>query len=215
MFVERLVVGPYQTNCYIFGDEETSSAWIIDPGSDESVIIRRLEKRNVTPVAILLTHTHWDHITALGGLKKHWPELEILVSKEDSLYLGPQGYNNLKQVCFDKSFWDRYEAQLGNLPRPTAYLHDGQLLQDSHLSVLATPGHTPGGLCFYHEEGQFLFTGDTLFAGSIGRTDLQGGSYPLIRESCKRLLTLPEEVQILPGHGPASTIAREQHNPYL
>ncbi|HCU30840.1 MAG TPA: MBL fold metallo-hydrolase [Sphaerochaeta sp.] len=215
MFVERLVVGPYQTNCYIMGDEETSSAWIIDPGNDENTIIRHIQRRNVTPVAILLTHTHWDHITALGGLKKHWPELEILVSEEDSPYLGPQGYNNLKQVCFDKSFWDRYEAQLGNLPRPTAYLHDGQLLQDSHLSVLATPGHTPGGLCFYHEDGQFLFTGDTLFAGSIGRTDLQGGSYPLIRESCKRLLTLPEEVQILPGHGPASTIAREQHNPYL
>ncbi|NLE15711.1 MAG: MBL fold metallo-hydrolase, partial [Spirochaetales bacterium] len=165
MFVERLVVGPYQTNCYIMGDEETSSAWIIDPGSDENTIIRHIEKRSVTPVAILLTHTHWDHITALGGLKKHWPELEILVSEEDSLYLGPQGYNNLKQVCFDKSFWDRYEAQLSNLPQTTAYLHDGQLLQDSHLSVLATPGHTPGGLCFYHEEGQSLFTGDTLFAG--------------------------------------------------
>lgn len=215
MFVERLVVGPYQTNCYIFGNEETSSAWIIDPGSDESVIIRRLEKRNVTPVAILLTHTHWDHITALGGLKKHWPELEILVSKEDSLYLGPDGYDNLKQVCFDKSFWDKYETELSHLPQPTAFLHDGQFLQDSRLTVLATPGHTPGGLCFYHEEGQFMFTGDTLFAGSIGRTDLQGGSYSLIIESCKRLLTLPEEVQILPGHGPASTIAREQHNPYL
>jgi glyoxylase-like metal-dependent hydrolase (beta-lactamase superfamily II) len=81
--------------------------------------------------------------------------------------------------------------------------------------LLHTPGHTAGGLCFYHEEGQFVFTGDTLFAGSIGRTDLIGGSYEQIQESCRRLLQLPDEVQVLPGHGPASTIANERHNPFL
>lgn len=215
MFVDRLVVGPYQTNCYILGNEETASAWIIDPGCDGRQIIHRIEKHAVNPVAVLLTHTHWDHITALGELKQLWPGLEILVSEEDSIYLGTRGREKIRQACFDKSFWNKYESELSSLPEPNAFLTDGQFLQDSRLTVLATPGHTPGGLCFYHEEGQFVFTGDTLFAGSIGRTDLEGGSYQQLMESCRRLLMLPQEVQVLPGHGPTSTIAMEQHNPYL
>jgi glyoxylase-like metal-dependent hydrolase (beta-lactamase superfamily II) len=197
------------------GNEETSSAWIIDPGNDGHTIIRRLAQRSVKPVAILLTHTHWDHITALGSLKAKWPSLEVLVSEQDAQYLGKGGYARIKQVCFDKSFLQMYDEQLQLLPEPTGFFTDGQYLQDSHLTVIQTPGHTPGGVCFYHEEGQFVFTGDTLFAGSIGRTDLPGGSYTDILASCDRLLQLPEEVQVLPGHGPASTIANEKHNPYL
>lgn len=215
MFVERLVVGPYQTNCYILGNEETSSAWIIDPGNDAQTIIRHLDQRNVTPVAILLTHSHWDHITAVGDLKQVWGDLEVLVSEEDSIFLGKAGYERIKQVCFDTSFLQRYDKSLSLLCDPTGFLGDGQYLQDSHLLVLHTPGHTAGGLCFYHEEGQFVFTGDTLFAGSIGRTDLVGGSYEQIQESCRRLLQLPDEVQVLPGHGPTSTIAGERTNPFL
>ncbi len=215
MFVERLVVGPYQTNCYIMGNEETASAWIIDPGNDSQRIIHALTQHKVTPVAILLTHTHWDHITAMGKLKQKWPELEVLVSREDSVFLGPEGYLRTRQACFDKSFLAMYDDELKLLPQCTGYLTEGQYLQDSHLTVLATPGHTPGGICLYHEAGQFVFTGDTLFAGSIGRTDLEGGSYSQIINSCNRLLQLPPEVQVLPGHGPTSTIAEEQHNPYL
>jgi glyoxylase-like metal-dependent hydrolase (beta-lactamase superfamily II) len=108
-----------------------------------------------------------------------------------------------------------HDKELQKLPRPTGFLSDGQYLQDSHLLVLHTPGHTKGGVCLYHEEGQFIFTGDTLFAGSIGRTDLEGGSYTEIMASCKRLLNLPGEVQILPGHGPTSTIKNEYNNPFL
>lgn len=215
MFVERLVVGPYQTNCYILGNEETNSAWIIDPGNDGQRIINLLKKHNVTPISVLLTHTHWDHITALGSLKKAYPSLEVMVAQEEAHLLGRAGYEKIKQVCFDKSFLQMYDAELKSLCEPTSYLSEGQYLQDSHLLVMHTPGHTPGGLCFYHEEGQFIFTGDTLFAGSIGRTDLAGGSYSQILESCRRLLTLDGEVRVLPGHGPSSTIAEEQHNPYL
>jgi glyoxylase-like metal-dependent hydrolase (beta-lactamase superfamily II) len=97
----------------------------------------------------------------------------------------------------------------------TGFLQDNQFLHDSHLLVMHTPGHTKGGICLYHEKGQFLFSGDTLFAGSIGRTDLEGGSYEKIVKSCRRLLKLPKEVQVLPGHGPATTIGDEQNNPYL
>ncbi|HKM05712.1 MAG TPA: MBL fold metallo-hydrolase, partial [Sphaerochaeta sp.] len=92
MFVERIVVGPYQTNCYIMGNEENSSAWIIDPGNEGNRIIKAIENHNITPVAVLLTHTHWDHITALGEMKKRWPHLEVLVSEEDSHFLGAQAY---------------------------------------------------------------------------------------------------------------------------
>jgi glyoxylase-like metal-dependent hydrolase (beta-lactamase superfamily II) len=215
MFVERLVVGPYQTNCYILGNEETNSAWIIDPGNDGHRIIQLLKKRNVTPISVLLTHTHWDHITALGTLKEAFVDLEIMVAQEEAHLLGKSGYERIKQVCFDKSFLHMYDADLKRLCEPTCVLSEGQYLADSHLRVLHTPGHTPGGLCFYHEKGQFIFTGDTLFAGSIGRTDLDGGSYSDIIASCKRLLTLEDEVQVLPGHGPSSTIANERHNPYL
>ena len=215
MFVERLVVGPYQTNCYIMGNEENSSAWIIDPGNEGSRIIKAIENHNVTPVAVLLTHTHWDHITALGELKERWPHLEVLVSEEDSHYLGSQAYERFSKTCFDKSFLQRYEKALKAMSEATGFLTDNQVLQDSHLLVMHTPGHTIGGICLYHEQGQFVFTGDTLFAGSIGRTDLEGGSYEEIVKSCKRLLKLPPEVQVLPGHGPATTIDGEQNNPYL
>lgn len=215
MFVERIVVGPYQTNCYIMGNEETSSAWVIDPGNEGSRIISRIESHNVTPVAVLLTHTHWDHITALGELKRRWPNLEILVSEEDSLYLGKETYERFSKTCFDKSFLQRYEKPLKEMSEATGFLTDNQFLDDSRLLVMHTPGHTQGGVCLYHEEGQFVFTGDTLFAGSIGRTDLEGGSYDQIVTSCKRLLALPHEVQVLPGHGPMTTIGDEQNNPYL
>lgn len=215
MFVERIVVGPYQTNCYILGNEDTSSAWIIDPGNEGSRIIQTIENHNVTPVAILLTHTHWDHITAISELKQRWPNLEILVSEEDSHYLGKQAYERFSKTCFDKSFLQRYEQALKAMSEATGFLTDNQVLQDSHLTVMHTPGHTQGGVCFYHEQGQFLFSGDTLFAGGIGRTDLEGGSYSQIVASCKRLLSLPMETRVLPGHGPATTIGDEQNNPYL
>ncbi|MGE4453567.1 MAG: MBL fold metallo-hydrolase [Sphaerochaeta sp.] len=212
MIVERLVVGPYQTNCYIMGNEETSSAWVIDPGNDGERIIDRITKRGLTPVAILLTHTHWDHIAAAGTLKQKWPHLEVLVCEKEADNLS---YEQVKRACFDKSFLQMYDQALQLLPKASGYLSHGQFLQDSHLLVIHTPGHTKGGVCLYHEEGQFIFTGDTLFAGSIGRTDLEGGSYKEIIASCKRLLKLPPEVQVLPGHGPTSTIENEQTNPFL
>lgn len=215
MFVQRLVTGPYQTNCYLIGDEEILSAWIIDPGNDANLIIEEIERRNVTPVAILFTHTHWDHIAASGPLVKHYPTLEVLVSEADAPMLGRSGYERLLEVCFDRRFLALYDKDLALLPEPTGFLTDGQYLEDSRLSVIATPGHTPGGLCFYHTEGQFLLSGDTLFAGGVGRTDLEGGSMEELRASCAKLLQLPGEVQVLPGHGPTTTIAAERENPFL
>lgn len=212
MFVQRLVTGPYQTNCYLLGSQETESCWIIDPGNDAERIIAEIERLAVEPVAMLFTHTHWDHIAAAGPLKAHYPHLEVLVSEEDAPSLS---YETIKATCLDRWFVEVYDQALQLLPKPTGYLRDGQFLEDSKLQVIATPGHTPGGLCFYHEEGQLLLTGDTLFAGSVGRTDLGGGDMQELITSCRRLLTYDDATQVLPGHGPASTIAQERSNPFL
>lgn len=212
MILRQLVVGEYQTNCYILASEETKSAWIIDPGSDGELIIDELTSLGLTAQSVLLTHTHYDHITALTRLKEYYPSLEVLVSKEDERGLD---YEFIKETCFDRRFFKTHQAALKHLPKATDYLTDGQYLEDARLEVIATPGHTPGGLSFYHEEGGFIFTGDTLFAGAIGRTDLLGGDYPTLIKSCFKILEKDDDVQILPGHGPISTVEVERRNPYL
>lgn len=212
MILRQLVVGEYQTNCYILGNEESKSAWIIDPGSDGELIIDELTTLGLTARAVLLTHTHWDHITALSRLKSHYPALEVLVSKEDEMGLD---FETIKETCLDRRFFKTHEQELRNLPAISDYLSDGQYLEDAHLSVIATPGHTPGGLSFYHKEGRFIFSGDSLFAGTIGRTDLPGGNYQQLIASCHRILELDDDVRILPGHGPVTTVGSERRNPYL
>ncbi|MCH3916749.1 MAG: MBL fold metallo-hydrolase [Spirochaetia bacterium] len=215
MFIEQLVVGPYQTNCYILGEEKTKSAWIIDPGAEAEAIISKIEEREVLPVAVLLTHAHWDHITALPALVKEYGELEIFVGENDRNYLGKGSYAFIKKACNDNSFLNMFDKQLSMLPDPTTLLSGRQFLQDCRLLAIPSPGHTPGGFCYYSEEGQFIFTGDTLFAGSIGRTDLYGGDYQAMLRSCMTLMDLEDDVQVLPGHGPQTTIGRERrYNPY-
>jgi len=212
MILRRLVVGEYQTNCYILGNDETKSAWIIDPGSDAELIIDELASLGLTARSVLLTHTHYDHIAALTRLKAHYPAMEVLVGKEDEKGLN---YEVIKTYCLDRRFFTIHQEALKNLPKPSEYLTDGQYLEDSRLTVIATPGHTPGGRSYYHKEGRFIFTGDTLFARSIGRTDLPGGNYPTLIKSCHRILELEDDVQILPGHGPMTTVGDERRNPYL
>ncbi|TAH54579.1 MAG: MBL fold metallo-hydrolase [Sphaerochaeta sp.] len=213
MILRRLVVGEYQTNCYILGSEETKSAWIIDPGTDGELIIDELTSLGLTARSALLTHTHYDHIAALTRLKEHYPDMEVLLGKEDAKGLD---YEVIKATILDRRFFTIHEEALKHLPKPNDYLIDGQYLEDSLLSVIATPGHTPGGRSYYHREGRFIFTGDTLFARAIGRTDLPGGDYPTLIKSCYRILELEDDVRILPGHGPTTTVGDERRkNPYL
>lgn len=215
MFIERLVVGPYQTNCYILGEEETQSAWIIDPGAEAASIIEVLKSRNVYPGSVLLTHGHWDHITALPELVKEYPNLEIVIGADDAKYLGEKGKINIEKDCTDKTFLQKFESELSSLPEPSILLKGRQFLQDCKLWVIPTPGHTPGGICYYSEKGNFLFSGDTLFAQSVGRTDFPGGSYKDIVKSCQSLMDLDNDVTVLPGHGPTTTIMAERSNPYF
>jgi glyoxylase-like metal-dependent hydrolase (beta-lactamase superfamily II) len=185
----RLTVGPIQANCYIVGCKKTGEAVVIDPGGDVSRIVSEIVKKKFTVRYILNTHGHWDHTAGNDELKE--------ITKAPLLI---------------------HRADAGGLhERPEGLLEEGQeiLFGTWTLRVLHTPGHTPGGVSFFSPG--VVFTGDTLFAGSIGRTDLPGGNYTALIQGVRhKLLSLDERVRVYPGHGPPSTIAEEkQYNPFF
>jgi glyoxylase-like metal-dependent hydrolase (beta-lactamase superfamily II) len=206
MIIESFPVGPFQCNCLILGCEETQAALVIDPGEEPENILERLLHLGLKTVYLLHTHAHLDHIGATDGVQKKAGGLTCL--HEDDMTL-------CKNLELQASFF--------SLPTPTTpqidrFLKDGDSLSfgNHSVEVLHTPGHTPGSLTFYIE-GFGLVTGDTLFAGSIGRTDLWGGSHStLIHSIRKKLLSFPGETSVYPGHGPKTSIGREKKgNPFL
>lgn len=207
MLFESFPVGPLACNCTILGDEETREAIVIDPGDDISRIHKRLTEQGLKLKQILVTHGHIDHV---GGALK----LKRLTGAP--IYLNE---NDLPQL----EMMDAQAEWLGIAPPETSPpdegLKDGQLVGLEHYpaQVLHTPGHTQGSICLHFAPAGLLIAGDTLFAGSIGRTDLPGGNFDQIIASLRsRLLTLPDETKVLPGHGPATTIGEERaSNPFL
>ena len=207
MILETFPVGPLQCNCTVLGDEESGEAIVIDPGDEVGRIERLLQERRLKLKQILVTHGHIDHVG--GALKlKRLTGAPILLNENDL----PQ----LKMM-------DMQAAWLG-LPTPEVESPDASLeeghkvgLERYPAQVLHTPGHTQGSVCLHFVPLKMLFAGDTLFAGSIGRTDLPGGDGRQIIESIEtRLLALPDETRVIPGHGPATTIGSErEHNPFL
>ncbi|ABZ84403.1 metallo-beta-lactamase family protein, putative [Heliomicrobium modesticaldum Ice1] len=206
MNIRRWEAGMLAANCYLVQCPETGEAALIDPGGDGEMLLRRAEEAKAKIVAIINTHGHSDHIAANGDIKKatgatilcHEAEAASIISpgKNLSLYIG---------------------ASITS-PPADRLLKDGDVLtigRTVRLEVLHTPGHTVGGICL---RGQgVVFTGDTLFHGSIGRTDLPGGSYNQILHSIReKLLALPDDTVVYPGHGPESTIGFERvNNPFL
>ncbi|MDY4489329.1 MAG: MBL fold metallo-hydrolase [Candidatus Faecousia sp.] len=192
--LHTLPLGAYQTNCYILHQEASSSCVVIDPGYTPEVILDFLAGKGLTLEAILLTHGHFDHVGAVRDLAAEtgcrvWLNPDDL-SMPPKLTAGPLYYT------------DTYS--------------EGDTISPAGISfqVLSTPGHTPGSVCLIAED--FLFSGDTLFAGSCGRTDLPGGSTRAIRESLRRLAALPQDYSVHPGHGESTTLAWEkQYNPYM
>jgi glyoxylase-like metal-dependent hydrolase (beta-lactamase superfamily II) len=207
MILETFPVGPLQCNCTLLGDEATREAIVIDPGDEISRLHARLKAHGLTLKQILVTHAHIDHVG--GALKlKRLTGAPILLNENDLALL---------------EMMDQQASWLGVIPPetgpPDEALADGQIvgLATYPARVMHTPGHTQGSVCLHFEPLKMVIAGDTLFAGSIGRTDLPGGDTDQILESIHaRLLTLPDETRVIPGHGPFTSIGAERKsNPFL
>jgi len=196
LIVRKLTVGPYASNCYIVGSETTKEGMIIDPGAEAKEIMRTVEKLGLEIKLIVLTHRHPDHVGAAAQVKEA-TKAPMASHAECAKYL-PQSPDYL------------YEPPYEGAPKPERILTDGDIIDigDLHFKVLHTPGHTPCGISLYGEG--HVFTGDTLFNYGIGRYDLIDGDYNALIKGIKtKLLTLPHETIVHPGHGPDSTIATE------
>lgn len=198
MKVKLLRVGPIGTNCYILEDDQTNLAAVIDPGDEPELIQEALEKEGVEVRYLLLTHGHYDHTTAVPALHRVYPQADIYIHQADANGAGSTLFPLVGEVD-DLKLYDE-----GDVIR----------LGDHEIQVLHTPGHSPGSVTLKVED--VLFTGDTLFAGSCGRTDLRGGSYEQIMQSLKRLGELKGDFHVCPGHEATSTLERERRsNPFL
>lgn len=201
--------GPVATNAYLLIEPQAKTAVIIDAPLDSAQdIADALQQAGVTPSALLLTHSHWDHTGDAAELKRLFPEMLIYVHPDDEYRLAEPMKHSVWPLPFTI---EGIEAD--------RRLHDGDTFALGSLcfQVIHTPGHTEGGICFYDPEHTIIFVGDTLFEGSVGRTDLPGGSWETLLGSInRRLLPLPDDVQVYPGHGSATTIGREREtNPFL
>ena len=207
MILETFPVGPLQCNCTILGDEETSEAIIVDPGDEIARIQHRLKELGLTLKQILITHAHIDHVG--GALKlKSRTGAPIYLNESDLPLL---------QMMSAQAAWLGIETPETAPPDEALIdgLHVG--LRSYTAQVIHTPGHTQGSVCLHFAPMKMVLAGDTLFAGSIGRTDLPGGNFEQIIDSIQsRLLVLPDETKVIPGHGPATTVGAERKsNPFL
>jgi glyoxylase-like metal-dependent hydrolase (beta-lactamase superfamily II) len=207
MILESFPVGPLHCNCTVLGDEVTHEALVVDPGDNIPEILSRLQKHGLTLRQIVITHAHIDHVGGAALLRKA-TGAPVFLNQKDLGLLGMM------------------EMQAGWLGVPTPEIAPPDASADDGLSiglatlpaeVLHTPGHTPGSICLHFPAQHLLLAGDTLFAGSIGRTDLPGGDgRQILRSLRERLVVLPDATRVLPGHGPETTIGEEkQSNPFL
>lgn len=206
MKIEQIPLGPLQTNCYLLTNDN-SHCLIIDPGDNGEKLIEYIESKHMKPQGILLTHTHSDHIGAVDLLRDHF-QVEVYVHEQENSWLQDSTLNG--SYLMGRPFSVR---EADHLFTTDASYQVG----DFHFQLLVTPGHSPGGVSFYFSEQQLVFTGDALFQGSIGRTDLPGGNHgQLIKNIKEKLFVLKDETTVFPGHGSSTTIGIEKEtNPFL
>ncbi|MDQ7788117.1 MAG: MBL fold metallo-hydrolase [Thermodesulfovibrionales bacterium] len=204
MIIQEFVVGPLENNCYILGDESSREALVIDPGDEPDRILDFIQEKDLTLKYIVCTHAHYDHVGAVPEIKEAIRAAEIVIHANDL-----DIYTHIEKQGM---MWG---GDLDPLPAPDILVKEGSVLSIGNMKfeVIHTPGHTPGGICLYGEG--LLITGDTLFAGSVGRTDLYGGNFQELRRSFNRLMSMPDIVKVLPGHGPESTIGREKRKNFF
>lgn len=214
MILLAFAVGRLQANCYIAGDEGTREVLVVDPGDEAPRILDELCARDLRPTAVVATHHHLDHSGGVHDLLAGAPGARFLMHRLD--------YPQIAASAPSAPFW--YGHEVTPPQEPDAFLEDDDVIEVGRhrFRALHCPGHTPGSVCLYSEEGGvegegLVFTGDVLFAGSIGRSDFPGGNHATLIASIKqRLLTLPDQTMVLPGHLGGSTIGRERRfNPFL
>ena len=205
MILETITVGPFLENCYVIGTDATGA--IIDPGDEATRIALAVEQTGLEISQILVTHAHIDHVGAVAALAEEYACPVLMHAEAEPM---------LRQVPTQAMTMG---LRFGKVPTADRYIEDEEILDVGGLRLksLYTPGHAPGHLALYVEDEGVVVSGDTLFAGSVGRTDLFGGSMEVLMRSInERLLTLPDETRVYPGHGPPTTIGDERaHNPFL
>jgi len=196
------------TNAYLAGDPETRTAWVVDPGFSPEPLLDFIKEEGWQVSLVLFTHAHLDHIAGAGAVRRLFPDSLLCIHKSEASFLTDPSLN--------------LSALMGlNIVSPPAdrFLEDGEVLKEGALScqVIHTPGHSPGGLCFYFEKENRLVSGDTLFQGSVGRYDFPTSDGEALFSSIReKLLPLPDETAVYPGHGPETVLGREKKtNPYL
>lgn len=207
MILEKLTVGPFQENCYIVGDEASGTGVLFDPGDEAMRISLAVEQTNLEISQIVITHAHIDHVGAVAALVDEYSCPVLMHAEAEPM---------LKQIPNQALMMG---LRFGKVPAVDGYVEDGEVLEVGGLrfEALYTPGHAPGHLAFYAPAEGLVLSGDALFAGSVGRVDLPGGSMEvLVRSINERLLPLPDTTAVYSGHGPETTIGEERaHNPFL
>jgi len=212
LLVERLVVGDFASCAYVVAKGANSECIIIDPGAEGEALLKVIEKHNLRPKFIVNTHGHSDHIGANSFLKERFPDLKICIHKEDARMLK----STIKNLSL-------FLGRRVRSPKADRILQQGDALEieGCSFSVLHVPGHTKGGIALLRQAEEndptVIFTGDTLFAGGIGRTDFPSGNQKLLVQGIKeKIMTLPDDALVYPGHGPPTTVGEERaNNPFL